>query len=118
VLRQVARRGVGGHFVVLDTLRGADQRLIGGGILLLFALIDDFLTFLHQTHHALARFRSRGLAEELKTLVDACDLGFRLGEMLLDQFAQLIETGRLRHLGQCFRQLLLRMQQVAELVEQ
>ncbi len=63
-------------------------------------------------------FARAGLAEQVEALVDALDLVFGLDQMLLEQLAQLVEARRLRHFGQRLGQLLFRMQDVAELIDQ
>lgn len=59
-----------------------------------------------------------GFAEHFEAFVDALDLRFGLGEVLLEQLAQLIEAGGLRHLGKRLGQLLLGMQDIAQLVDE
>ena len=103
---------------MLHALRGTDQREVGRGVFLFLAFGHDLLTFLDQPHHALAGLRAGRLAEQFEAFVDALDLVFGLDEMLLEQFAQLIETRRLGHFRQRLGQLLFRMQDVAEFIDQ
>ena len=56
--------------------------------------------------------------KQLKAFVKALDLGFGLCEMDFEEFPQLVVACGLRHLGQCLRQLLFGMQDVAQLINQ
>ena len=118
LLGQVAGRGVAGHLVMLDALGRRNQREVGGRILLLFAFLHDLLAFLDQAHHALARLGAGILAEQFEAFVDALDLTLGLGQMLLEQFPQLVEPRGLRHLGKRFGQLLLGVENVTQFMEQ
>ena len=47
------------YLVMLDPLRGADQREVGRGIVLLLDFFHYLLAVLDDPHHALARLRAR-----------------------------------------------------------
>ena len=103
---------------MLDPLRRADQRKVGRRVFLFLAFGHDFLAFLDKSHHALAGFRAGCLAEQVEAFVETLDLIFGLGQMLFEQLPQLIEARRLRHLRQRLDQLLFRMQDVAQFIDQ
>ena len=81
-------------------------------------LLHHFLAFFDQPHHALAGFGPCSHAQKRETLVDALDLLLRFQEMLLEQFAKLVETGGLRHFWQRFGQLFFGMKDVAQFIDQ
>ncbi|MGX1213608.1 hypothetical protein AB7M42_003873 [Bradyrhizobium diazoefficiens] len=118
LLRQVAGSRVAGNFVMLDTLCGADQGEIRGGIVLPGALLDHFVAFLDKSLHTLAGLGARLLAEQLEALVETFDLRFGFGQMNGEQLAELIVACSLDHLGQRLGQLLLSMEKVPQLVDQ
>jgi hypothetical protein len=103
---------------MLHPLRRADQRKIGGGGVFVLALLHVLLSLLDQTHHPLAGFGPGRLAEQVKALVQTLDLRFGLPEMLLEQFAELVEARRFGHLGKRLGQLLIGIKDVSKLVDQ
>lgn len=103
---------------MFDALRGADQRQIGCGVLLVAAFRDDLLAFLDQSHHALAGLGARRRTQHPETFVETLDLTFGLRQMLFEKFAQLVEACRLHHLGERLGKLLLCMKDVAQFIDQ
>ena len=101
---------------MLHALRGAYQGEVGEGIFLLFSFLHDFLAFFHKAHHPFAGLRASGLAEKRKALIEPFDLTFGFNQVLLKALAQTVEPCRLRHFGERFGELLLRVENVFELV--
>src|SRR5215216_1000740 len=95
LLGEIAGAGISGYLVMLDALRGTDQREIGGSVSLIFAFGHDLLAFFEEAHHSLAGLGPGGLAQQLKAFVQALDLRFGLPEMLLEELTKLVETRRL-----------------------
>ena len=118
LLGQISRRRVAGDFVVLDALRGADQREVGRGVVLLLAFVHHLLAFLDEPHHALAGLGARGGPENAEAFVEPLDLRLGLLQVHLEQALQLRGAGRLGHLRQRLEQLLFGMQDVAQLIDQ
>ncbi len=87
LLCKIASGRVPRYLIVLDPLGGPNQGEIGGSVVFLYPLLYHLLAFLDDTLHAFAGFRARRLAKQFKTFVQTLDLGFRLGEMDLEQFA-------------------------------
>jgi hypothetical protein len=56
---QVSGRRVSRHLIMLYPLSGPDQGKIGRGVLLVLAVLHDFLAFFDKASHALAGFRTR-----------------------------------------------------------
>src|SRR4051812_30199444 len=69
-------------------------------------------------HHALARLRPGLDVEQAEALLEPLDLGFGLLQMRLEQLLQLLGVGRLHHFGKRLLNLLLGMQDVAQLIDE
>ena len=78
----------------------------------------DLLALLDDPHHALASLRSWLDAEDAEALLEPLDLGFGFLQMRLEQLLQLLGMGRLHHLGKRLLNLLLAMQDVAQLIDE
>ena len=118
LLREIPGRGVARDLIMLYPLRGADKGEIGGRVFFLFAFLHNLLAFLDKAHHPSAGLGPGRLAEEVKAFVQTLDLRFGLRQMLLEQFAKLVEPRRFRHLGKSLGQLLLGVKDVPKLIDQ
>ena len=103
---------------MLDPLRRADERQVGGRVVLLLALRDDVFAFLDQPDHPLAGLGAGGGAQNAEAFVQAFDLGLRLFQMYFEDALELRGAGGLGHLRQRFHELLFRVQDVAQLIDQ
>ena len=77
-----------------------------------------FLAFLDKAHHSLAGLRARRFAQKREAFVEAFDLVFGFGEVLFKTLSQAVESRCLGHFGQRFRQLLLRVENIPELIKE
>jgi hypothetical protein len=85
--------------IVFDFLRRRDERQVGGDVVFLFGLRNDFLTFVDEPGHPFAGFRGGLLAEQPKRFPQpfGLDLGFH--KMLLKGGAKVARSCGFRHLG-------------------
>jgi hypothetical protein len=103
----------------LSAKRGPSRRdpgQVSSRVLILLALLHDFFPFLDDSHHALAGLRTGRYVQLFEALLDALHLVFGLFRMQFEQTLQLRETRRLGRFWQSFEQLLLGMQEIAELI--
>jgi hypothetical protein len=103
---------------MLRALCRADKGEIGSGVFFFFPLRHKFLAFFDEAHHSLAGLGPGRLAEEVKAFVQALNLRFCFREMLLEQFAELVEARSCCHLGKRLGQLLFGVDDIAQLVDQ
>jgi hypothetical protein len=99
---QISGRAVARDLIMLDSLRGADQGKISRGIFFLLAFGYDFITFRDKAFHNFARLRTPRFSEQFEALVDTLDLALGLGQVLLEQFTQLVEPSSFGHFRQRF----------------
>src|SRR5579872_2283971 len=101
------QRAVTGNLVMLNSLGGGQQtgierRCVG-------ILIHDFLAFVEDALDGVALFTAGRLADEPENLFQPFDLTFGLVMVLLEGRSQLIRVGRFGHLWKRFINLLLRV---------
>src|SRR5437764_15212936 len=94
---QVPGRRVSRDLIMLDTLRGADERKIGGSIVFLLALGDHLVALGNQAGHTLAWFGARRNSEYLENVVQALDLRIGFVEVKIEQVLELSRPRRVGH---------------------
>jgi hypothetical protein len=100
---QISGRGVARDLIMLDPLRGADQGKISRDIFFLFAFgYDTSLPSVTMAFHTFARLRTPRFSEQFEALDDTLDLALGLGQVLLEQFTQLVEPSSFGHFRQRF----------------
>src|SRR6476661_5428894 len=107
-------RAVARHLIVLDALGGADQ----GGVhhVGIHVLLHHLLALLDQPLHGLALLATGGLAEHFEDAVQALDLHFGHGAVILERLLELLVLSLLDHLRKGLKDLLLSAVKVLELV--
>ena len=100
---------------MLDPLSGGDQARVHGDVV--EVLLKNRLALLEDAFHAFARLGSRRLAQQLEGLLDASHLAFGFAQVIGKRLRQRLVRGGLHHLRQGFRDLLLGVIDVAQLVQ-
>ena len=110
-LRPTAQTAVGGDFVMLDFLGGANQRGVAE------ILLDQFRTFGDEALHALG-FPGRGFfTENVENLLYSSDVFFGFLQVGAECFFEFIMLGGLGHFGEGFDQLFFSVVDVLEFRE-
>ena len=100
---------------MLGPLRRGNERRVDDGLVARGA--EDFIPFLNQSLHGVARVPLRLASQHLKDLLQASHVILRLANVLLERGLQRASMRRVGHLWQCLSQPLFGVIEILDLIE-